>query len=106
MLEKHTYKTGEESVWFWCSPCDTHHRFVTKRADGAPPQSPQWGWNGDLDKPTFTPSLFCNRDATPEDIALGAHRCHLFLREGMVQYLNDCSHSAAGTTVPVEPPRI
>ena len=75
-----------DSLWWWCSPCDTHHRVVL----------PRWTWNGDLEKPTISPSVL----VTYGD----GRRCHLFVREGMVQYLSDCTHEMAGQTVPIEPP--
>ena len=89
-----------ESYWFWCVGCDTNHRFVTKNPEGG--SGPCWTVDGNMDKPTFSPSLLCNRDLTPEHKAAGGHRCHLFLRAGMLQYLNDCTHDLSGKTVPVE----
>lgn len=80
-----------ESFWFWCRGCGTHHRFRTKLAKGE--TGPVWSWNGSMDRPTFSPSLLY-----PGLV------CHLFLRDGMVQYLGDCTHALAGQTVPVEPP--
>jgi hypothetical protein len=92
---------GQESYWFWCEPCNTHHRFVTKSGAN---EGPVWTFDGNLESPTFSPSLLCNKDLTPEHKAAGGHRCHLFLRKGMVQYLGDCTHDHAGKTVPVQPP--
>ncbi len=89
-----------ESYWFWCPGCDTNHRFVVKLAEGDP--GPLWSFDGNLEAPTFSPSLLCNSDATPEDVALGVHRCHLYLKAGMVQYLGDCTHEYAGKTIPVQ----
>ena len=94
MLKLQKSEGGQESVWFWCEPCDTHHSFVTKSAK---PGGTQWDWNGDLERPTFSPSLLVWRD-DPEI------RCHLYLRNGQVEYLSDCKHAFAGRTVPVQPP--
>jgi hypothetical protein len=30
-------------------------------------------------------------------------RCHIFVRDGKIQFLNDCTHELAGKTVPMEP---
>jgi hypothetical protein len=30
------------------------------------------------------------------------HLCHVFIREGKVQYLSDCTHSYAGKTIPLQ----
>jgi hypothetical protein len=52
----------------------------------------RWAFNLDLEKPTFTPSLMCNRDF-PES------RCHSFIKDGNIQFLSDCYHSLANQTV-------
>lgn len=102
-----------ERVWFWCPGCETHHAFTTKLADGEPTSHPVWDWNGDLESPTFSPSLLVNGSycmcvkpgCTKPHAGKGiGHRCHLFLRNGMVQFLTDCSHHLAGQTLPVEEP--
>jgi hypothetical protein len=51
-----------------------------------------WTFNGDLERPTFEPSLLCDQHDP-------AHRCHLFLRQGRIEYLSDCHHALAGQTV-------
>ena len=89
-----------ESYWFWCPGCKTNHRYVIKLPTGE--TGPCWTFDGNLEAPTFSPSLLCNRNATPEDVKLGVHRCHLFLRKGMVEYLSDCTHELAGKTIPVQ----
>lgn len=101
MLKLTKSSDGGESVWFWCNGCDTHHRFVTKKSEQM--GHLEWEFDGNLESPTFSPSLLCNRDhADPER---GVHRCHLFLKAGQVQYLSDCTHDLVGKTVPVEPPK-
>lgn len=52
----------------------------------------RWGFNGDLNKPTFTPSLMVN----------GGHaesQCHSFITDGKILFLSDCHHNLAGQTV-------
>lgn len=34
---------------------------------------------------------------------LPEHICHSFVRDGLIQYLPDCTHHLAGQTVPLEP---
>ncbi len=107
-----------ERFWFWCSGCETHHAFTTKLASGE--TGPCWQFDGNETSPTFSPSLLCNpkirkvcdcpdsEECVRDDHAYpayGHHRCHLFLRAGMVQYLGDCTHKLKGQTVPVESPR-
>ena len=99
MLKVSKTKDGQESVWFFCVPCDTHHRFIIKRGSESGPNSPVWGWDHNLEKPTFTPSLLVTYHYKEEP-----RRCHLYLRKGIVEYLPDCTHSHAGKKVPVTPP--
>jgi hypothetical protein len=54
----------------------------------------RWTWNGDMERPTFTPSLL----VAPDDSAL---RCHSFVTDGMIHYLEDSHHRLAGQTVPI-----
>lgn len=49
-----------------------------------------WSWNGDFEKPTVNPSIL---------LTTGSERDHLFIRDGKIQYLSDCTHSLAGKTV-------
>lgn len=49
-----------------------------------------WNWNGDFEKPTVSPSVL---------LTIGSDRSHLFIRDGKIQYLSDCSHELAGKTI-------
>jgi hypothetical protein len=73
---------------FWCEGCQEYHSVWTDKRDGVEP----WGFNGDVDKPTISPSIL---------VRGGEHNrtCHSFINNGMIQYLNDCTHSLAGKTV-------
>lgn len=101
-IKRATTAAGGERWWFWCEPCSTHHVYTTKLGEGE--TGPVWSFNGDEEHPSFTPSLLCNRNLTPEHKAAGGHRCHLYLTGGMVRYLGDCTHAMAGQSVPVQPP--
>jgi hypothetical protein len=77
-------------VVFFCPGCGQGH-YVTvnghRNACGA-----TWQWNGSEESPTFTPSILSNPDYP-------AGRCHCFVRDGQIQFLNDCFHELAGQTV-------
>ena len=49
-----------------------------------------WQWNGDFEKPTVTPSIL---------IKIGNTVSHLFIRDGKIRYMLDCTHPMAGVTV-------
>lgn len=79
------------AVAFWCPGCDGVHQVTV-----APHPHP-WGFNGDGDKPTFTPSVFVN--APGQHHNPGRPSCHSFVTDGRIQFLGDCTHSLAGQTV-------
>lgn len=72
---------------FWCPGCEGYHSF-----------NHHWKFDGNMDKPTVSPSLLVNagRECPSEP------RCHLFLRNGVIQFLSDCTHDLAGQSVPLE----
>lgn len=91
------YKLGEGLLVFFCPGCRYDHPFHVapqrrEPRDGVP--APLWEWNGSFDKPTFMPSLLCNKDF-PES------RCHSFVTDGRIQFLDDCFHSLKGQTVDI-----
>jgi hypothetical protein len=85
--------TSGPYVWchFWCPGCKSLHPFYIANQGRA-----TWSFNGDFEKPTFAPSLLCN-PTEPEK------RCHLFVRDGRIEFLSDCFHELRGKTVPMEP---
>ena len=59
-----------------------------------------WGFNGNLDRPTFTPSVLSRWEQWMGDnVPKQQHICHSFVRDGRIEYLNDSTHSLAGQTV-------
>lgn len=58
----------------------------------SPEKNPNWVWNGSLEKPTLEPSILTRYD---DKI------CHSFLRDGVFQFLGDCTHELAGQMVPI-----
>lgn len=99
---------------FYCPGCkDTH---TIRIGDGA---GPRWAFNGNTDRPTFTPSVlvrsghhvpghdsescWCKYNAEhPDDPApFACGICHSFVIDGQIQFLGDCTHELAGQTVPL-----
>lgn len=82
-----------------------------------------WQFNGDVDKPTLSPSILarggccyepdwhqhekrydpdgdgCDKGNPDEDGISMCHVCHSFVRDGMIEFLGDCTHALAGKTV-------
>lgn len=80
-------RSEDDRRWiFYCPGCGEHH---------GPNDS--WCFNGDTERPTFSPSILVQGGNERGDT-----RCHMFVRDGQIQYLSDCTHALAGTTVPME----
>ena len=59
-----------------------------------------WAFNGDLDRPTFSPSyLLTYTPGDPSDPDNPARRCHSFITDGRIAFCTDSTHALAGQTV-------
>jgi hypothetical protein len=94
---------------FWCPGCDGAHGVRVGEGVG-----PRWDWNGNADKPTFTPSILVRSETwTPpvnsENLdewkrnpwlqTKVATVCHSYVTDGRIAFLSDCTHQLAGQTV-------
>lgn len=77
---------------FKCPGCGHEHNY---HIEG---ENKIWNFNGDMNKPTFTPSLLNTWTEKNGDSIIN-HRCHLFIINGQIQYCSDCTHSLANQTV-------
>jgi Family of unknown function (DUF6527) len=80
-----------KTIAHYCCACDELHHFAVEKpfTNGC-----VWRWDGDLLKPTFSPSM-----------DVGKHtklRCHYILSAGRVQFQVDCYHDLAGTTIELQ----
>ncbi len=104
---------GRRGFQFWCPGCNKNHSVSV--GEGG------WSYNGNPEAPTFSPSVllegghyapghkpedgcWCTYNA--EKIAKGEEPsgftcgvCHSFVNDGMIRFLNDCTHALAGQTV-------
>ena len=87
-MSEYIRETKEEKgiYEFWCPGCNCHH-FVKPSI-----------WKIDTKTNTLSPSVLVK---TPRP--KGMKICHTFVRNGQIQYLNDCTHKLAGKTIPMEP---
>lgn len=99
---------------FFCPGCKSFH---TLNVSGE--SRPGWGFNGNIEKPTFTPSVlvksghyasghkpgdecWCTYYAEHPDEDRDGFECgicHSFVTDGRIQFLGDCTHELAGQTV-------
>lgn len=71
-----------------------HYRMIPVMIGGTRAGTGNWTWNGDVEKPTLKPSIL-TKGGHPDRQQV----CHCFVNDGMVQFLDDCTHEFAGTTV-------
>lgn len=67
------------TYWHWCPGCNRAHPL---------PKNGGWTFNGDMEKPTFSPSFMQERDSP--------RQCHYFITEGMIQWCGDGWHGRTG----------
>jgi hypothetical protein len=77
-------------LMFWCPGCDGAH--MIEHGNG------RWTWNGDVERPTFSPSILVRWEHGPERTP---RVCHSFVTDGRIRFLADCTHVLAGQTVPL-----
>lgn len=65
-----------------CPGCKTGHWF----------DKDIWTFNGDMSYPTISPSVLITGGGTNM-------RCHSFITDGKIKFLDDCTHELAGQTV-------
>jgi len=102
---RHEVKDGSD-CYVYCEPAEaTHVRFrspgpisnihlpvlvgMSKTRAG----THCWSWNGDVEKPTIRPSIL--NDFRPHDPLVN----HIWITDGQVIFLGDCSHEFAGQTL-------
>lgn len=117
MAARGVLRTGEGGqLLFWCPGCNCEHQVYVGDGPGT-----RWGFNGDYERPTFTPSVliqsghyapghkagscWCTYNAQRPDnpSPFKCYVCHSFVKNGQIQFLGDCTHALAGQTVPLKP---
>jgi len=100
---------NNNSILFHCPGCDESH-VISVNSTGRP----NWTYNGDPEKPTFTPSI----KVTGMQCEIVDHQwngewkrdeqgnpipgcCHSFITDGNIQFLDDCTHPLKDQTVPL-----
>lgn len=75
-------------------------RILPVQTKGTREGTPNWSWNGDIDKPTLHPSIRTHWQAGDGDGNPGPDIvCHSFVNDGKVQFLGDCTHELTGQTL-------
>lgn len=83
---------GGGRIGWWCPGCEAFHAVPVNTPDGR-----GWKWNGDVDRPTLQPSVLTTYEAKGEPKEI----CHVFIVDGIIDFLGDCTHHLAGQKVPI-----
>lgn len=87
---------GQTLGWMiFCPGCRQYHAIYTEERNDC---GAQWSFNGDVDHPTFSPSLKVTWTYGEQH---EQHCCHSFIRDGNIEFLGDCTHELAGQIVPL-----
>lgn len=96
---------GGKTLMFYCPACSETHGV---NIEGNSSKEPQWIFNGDVNKPTFSPSVRVSWtepsdnenefDDTTKDKQIC---CHFFVTNGMISYCGDCTHEFKNRIVPM-----
>lgn len=92
---------SDHQLYFMCPACEYWHGVNVDHLD-----RPRWEWNGNAERPTFTPSILVRtgravdpshqpEEGDPPEV------CHSYVTDGRIQFLTDCTHALAGQTVDI-----
>lgn len=80
-MGKKVEKIANRDEWiFGCPGCDGMH-FFDKR----------WRYDGNDESPTISPSVVTE--------GLSGEKCHLLIKDGIIEFLDDCDHELRGMRV-------
>jgi hypothetical protein len=90
---------GSGLLRHWCPACHAGHVFNIGEANA---YGAIWSWDGDAQRPTFTPSMHMRAGEWVDHLG-ERHRartlCHYTLIDGRITYCADSPHKFAGQTV-------
>jgi Family of unknown function (DUF6527) len=89
-------ETGE--YLFFCPGCQCNHS-IWPRPSSNPENGASWEFDGNVDRPTVSPSLLVKRHFTAPDRR--DQICHSFITDGNIRFLGDSTHALAGQTLEI-----
>lgn len=98
MAKLMTVKNHPGQYVFKCPGCDYLH-LISDKTDTGP--GAKWEFNGSLESPTFSPSYLLWHPGHSGGKPNGKREniCHSFIKDGRIQFLDDCHHHLKGKTV-------
>lgn len=90
------FKEGKVTAYiFECPGCGDSHEVAVKPYKNA--QGASWDFNGDTNKPTFSPSINARIERTK--LGLPDKICHSWITDGWIMFVVDSTHQLAGRKV-------
>lgn len=104
---------GNHGLAFHCPGCGHAHAFYVHGSS----YQHIWEWNGEYERPTFRPSLLMHGERWVPPVTHENYEqwqrapwpqqkvewvCHLFVTDGKIQFLGDCSHELRGQTIAMQ----
>lgn len=80
---------------FYCPGCSENHALYIR--PNRSPNGESWYFNGDVENPAFYPSLLTRVEQSNQRFKV----CHLYVKDGKIQFLTDCTHSLADQLVEI-----
>ena len=80
----------DQRIWMYHAEDRTYYRMFMPGYDSIIEINDGWDFNGDVFAPTFKPSLLT------EGHISGKPRNHVFIANGLIEFLTDCTHELAG----------
>lgn len=118
LLSPVLYEVAKDHIAYQCPGCGERHQLPIGVG------SPAWFYNGNPDKPTFSPSILARgirsnltdeeMDAYQREFPGPGTReagmkskygfiCHHFVRDGKIEFLGDCTHDKKNQTLEMVP---
>jgi hypothetical protein len=102
MLNHKWYWSREGYIQHWCPGCNERHEIAI---EGTNERGARWNISWEDGKATVSPSVLVStnspRNAHEIDHPVTYAKCHYFIINGRIQYLNDCLHALAGKVVDI-----
>ena len=111
-INRESAQVDSPDYLFFCPGCKCGHAVWTTHPNGITKAT--WSFNGNMEKPTFSPSLKITRHlwtppVTPENMeeyrknpwpqTQVEHICHTVITDGKIHFCGDCTHELAGQVV-------
>lgn len=96
MAKIQIHPTDSTMYMFWDIATQEPNAFFIRQGH------PCWQWNEDFSSPTVRPSILNTSESHIDMVTkkiTKPWRNHVFITQGKIEYLSDCTHDLAGKTV-------